>query len=703
MKFFLVKFSAICTFILSQLAIATEISEMDFFADEPLRVSSVTRLNQAIQDVPATVTVIDQQMIEASSATTIVELMRLIPGFQVGFKYGNEGTVTYHGLSGETNKRLNVLINGRSTYNPLLGGTLWQSLPITLDDIESIEVVRGPNAATYGANSFSGVINIKTYSAKQLDGTQYSATYSPQRELVSLKAIHGNNQNDLSYRFTFEYNDNSGFDESYREKDDITQTPLLELNDDMTKLLLNSQWQWRHNDLDHNLEVGLVKQDLNFEYGKLAFVGLPTSYKDIFSFYENYTLTQQKGLLVNNKLQVSYNYTNFDSTFYDEDSSHKDASSDDIYRIDLGDQPPLNSIDGYPVFTPQSFISHRLDLDLQHSQILSPDLQYNLGAGLRYDYGSSNDYFASGAVSRLSARFNGHIEWQVAEQLTFNTGGLYEYYENVGGFLSPRIGMNIHLTPNHTIKSNWSQAYRMPTLIDQYALTRTYDSHDGEIHDLVHRGYADIQPEKMESIELGYLGYFFQNSLTVDLRLARETISDVINSPKTVNGKRDLIIPRFRYMNYGLIKIDSAEAAFTLKPDNKTLIKAYGAYANAYGNYAKESNDDLSTFVPVNVKDNADEYVPIFSSGVLISRKINDRLNISAQYNYVDEYTTSGEGDAIERFETFDVKLTQSFQAADIPSQLILTIKNLFDNPYQDFDIDNEVGLEAYIELKMEL
>ena len=144
------------------------LSEIDFLSDQPMTVTSATRLKQEVRNVPASVTIIDRSMIEASSATSIIELLRLVPGFQVGCRYGNECTATYHGLSSEHNTRLHILVNGRSVYDPVFGGALWYALPISIDEIESIEVLRGPNAAAYGANSFSGVVNIKTFSASGL-------------------------------------------------------------------------------------------------------------------------------------------------------------------------------------------------------------------------------------------------------------------------------------------------------------------------------------------------------------------------------------------------------------------------------------------------------------------------------------------------------------------------------------------------------
>ncbi len=149
----------------------------DFFADSPL-ILTVSRMAKPLLESPASVSVIDRQMIAASGVRDIAELFRLVPGFLVGSPIGNTPVVTYHGLGREFSNQIQVLIDGRSVFIPSFGGVPWSKLPLLIEDIERIEVIRGPNAVTYGANAFLATINIITRHAAEDIGTQYSVTAS---------------------------------------------------------------------------------------------------------------------------------------------------------------------------------------------------------------------------------------------------------------------------------------------------------------------------------------------------------------------------------------------------------------------------------------------------------------------------------------------------------------------------------------------
>jgi iron complex outermembrane receptor protein len=137
------------------------LTEEQYFSDIPI-VLTATRLAQPATEAPAAITVIDREMIKASGAREIADLLRLAPGFVVSHENGYTPIVMYHGLSDEYARRMQVLIDGRSVYAPSGGGVEWTNLPLTVDDIERIEVIRGPNAASYGSNSFLSIINIIT-------------------------------------------------------------------------------------------------------------------------------------------------------------------------------------------------------------------------------------------------------------------------------------------------------------------------------------------------------------------------------------------------------------------------------------------------------------------------------------------------------------------------------------------------------------
>jgi iron complex outermembrane recepter protein len=140
-------------------------SEAAFLGELPM-VLSASRLSQPLSEAPGAMTVIDRDMIRLSGARTVADLMRLVPGMQVGSRSGYYPLATYHGLSDDTPRRMLVRIDGRSTYAPyLISGTEWHTITVDLEDIERIEVFRGTNASAYGSQAFMGVVNIVTRAA----------------------------------------------------------------------------------------------------------------------------------------------------------------------------------------------------------------------------------------------------------------------------------------------------------------------------------------------------------------------------------------------------------------------------------------------------------------------------------------------------------------------------------------------------------
>jgi len=139
-------------------------------------VLSATRLKQPKSETPAAVTVIDQQTIEQLGARSIAEVLRLVPGLYVGYERGHSPEVGYHALASENSRHLQVLVDGRSIYQPALARILWEDLPLSIEKISRIEVIRGPNTAMYGANSYLAVINIITFHPEDQLGGQASIT-----------------------------------------------------------------------------------------------------------------------------------------------------------------------------------------------------------------------------------------------------------------------------------------------------------------------------------------------------------------------------------------------------------------------------------------------------------------------------------------------------------------------------------------------
>lgn len=134
-------------------------------------VTTVSRQKSTIGKSPAAVFVITNEMIRRSGARSIPDALRMAPGVQVARIDSNKWAVTIRGFNGRFSNKLLVQIDGRTVYTPLFGGVFWDVQDVLLEDIERIEVIRGPGATIWGANAVNGIINIITKSSSDTQGT----------------------------------------------------------------------------------------------------------------------------------------------------------------------------------------------------------------------------------------------------------------------------------------------------------------------------------------------------------------------------------------------------------------------------------------------------------------------------------------------------------------------------------------------------
>lgn len=139
------------------------------FAEIPT-VSLVSRREEPVMQAPAAVTVLTQEDIRRSGLTTIPELLRMVPGLDVAQIIGNAWAISIRGFNAQYANKLLVMIDGRTVYTPAFGGVFWDMHDLMLEDVERIEVIRGPGGSLWGANAVNGIINIVTKSAKDTQG-----------------------------------------------------------------------------------------------------------------------------------------------------------------------------------------------------------------------------------------------------------------------------------------------------------------------------------------------------------------------------------------------------------------------------------------------------------------------------------------------------------------------------------------------------
>jgi len=140
-----------------------------------VELTSAARKSQKLSQTAAAAFVISGEDIRRSGVTTIPEALRMVPGIDVARINSTQWSISARGFNSRFSNKLLVLMDGRSVYSPLFSGVFWDTQDTFIEDIERIEVIRGPGASLWGANAVNGIINIITKHAKDTQGTAISA------------------------------------------------------------------------------------------------------------------------------------------------------------------------------------------------------------------------------------------------------------------------------------------------------------------------------------------------------------------------------------------------------------------------------------------------------------------------------------------------------------------------------------------------
>jgi iron complex outermembrane receptor protein len=184
-------------------------------------ITSVSRKGEKLSQAAAAVFVITQEDIRHSGLTSIPELLRMVPGLTVARIDANKWAITARGFNERLADKMLVLMDGRTVFDPLSSGVYWDVQDTIIEDIERIEVIRGPGATLWGANAVNGVVNIITKKAKETQSGLVTAGGGSQEGEVTAVRYGGALRNRGYYRIFAKYVRQDAFTDSLgREADD---------------------------------------------------------------------------------------------------------------------------------------------------------------------------------------------------------------------------------------------------------------------------------------------------------------------------------------------------------------------------------------------------------------------------------------------------------------------------------------------------
>jgi iron complex outermembrane receptor protein len=176
-----------------------------------IEITSASRKEQRLFDTAAAVYVITAEDIRRSGLTSVPELLRLAPGVQVARINGSKWAVSVRGFNGLYSNKLLVLIDGRTVYNPIFAGVTWDSEDLMVENIDRIEIVRGPGGAVWGANAVNGVINVVTKKATATQG-MFVRVGAGTLDSTSLALRYGGTAKSVAYRAYAQWSQRGGSD-----------------------------------------------------------------------------------------------------------------------------------------------------------------------------------------------------------------------------------------------------------------------------------------------------------------------------------------------------------------------------------------------------------------------------------------------------------------------------------------------------------
>lgn len=486
-------------FLSTTLAVSAEGAEEDlYFAELPI-VASVSRLPQKLSEAPAAVTVIDREMIRASGFRTVEDLLRLVPGFQVTSHNQDPALVAYHGLTGgmsseEYTPRVQVLVDGRSQYSPLFkSGVNWNLLPIALENIERIEVIRGSNTVAYGSNAALGVINIITQDTSETKGWMWAANRGV--NFVRDETLRwGGKVGQADVRVTAHQLGDNGFqqgfyDSKWVDAPDSRRSRVLDLKATLS-LNTRDELQFYLSEASDQSQFGRPNNSLTSPlwYAHTSTTSLGVEWKRVVSSAE--------------EVKLRYNLTR--------DRSWGAYASTNTNYVDSAG----------------TSVVHELEFDhivpiADHSRLL-------WGTSAKWMALSSLSQFAETSWKHRSTyRLFGNFEYRPSKDWLFNTGASLERDSLSGIQFDPRFSVSYHLAPEHTLRFVASVAHRTPSLYEHQGRVEKLDSTTPVLRNLTYLGQG-VEPEEIRTIELGYLGELKSIRASADLRVFRERIPNRI-------------------------------------------------------------------------------------------------------------------------------------------------------------------------------
>ncbi len=507
--------------------------EMEFLNEEQQMTIVVTasKHGQKITEAPAAVTVISSDDIEASGASSIADLFRRVPGLDFMQTSARDYNLNTRGFNNTLSRRLLVLVDGRSVYLEIMGFVMWDLIQVPLDDIERIEVVRGPGSALYGANATSGVVNIITKTPGEIDGTTVRLGFG-EFSTADVTFLTGRSVGKFGYKLSAGFYQTDSFD----NPDKIGQTSHQELGQSATRQPKGA-FRLQYDISDDSrwvMDAGYV------ETSGLLYTGIGPLDIQNGSHAPFFRTSFSKG---NFFLQGFYNGLNGDT-------------------INLFAERP------------DHFETNSYDIEAQYNFAAGDKNFFVVGGNVRFTDMKST--LTSQNESESLYGLYAQDEIKFTDRLTGNVAFRLDHDDLNGAVFAPKAGLVYSPNPNHSFRLTASTAYNSSSFMESYLDYSVL--FPGTQLVITATGNPDLDPERITSYEVGYRA-FPVPELLLDVNVYYAKLKDFIQFIATEEYAPGF--PKsFSYINAGEATETGVELSAEYYPTDHMALFANYTYTN---------------------------------------------------------------------------------------------------------------------------
>lgn len=604
-------------------------------------VHSASKKVEPIAAAAAAVYVVSSEDIVRAGVTNIPDALRKVPGMQVARSDANSWAISIRGFNSSLANKLLVLIDGRTIYNPVFGGVLWEAHNLMLDDIDRIEVVRGPGGALWGANAVNGVINIITKHTRDTQGNLISAVYGNEEKGTLNTRQGGEFGNNGFYRIYA-----TGF------KQDASRKPPAAGSDKQPDTY--DEWDGFRT----GFRVDWANQ---FTLQGDAYRTDTEQLRPHFSLIAPYGPIKQQ--------IIRYEGINLLGRWINQRSDGSEFSIQSYIDWAKRDEP-------------FNFIDDRITYDLDVQYNFAPITAHEIIIGAAYRYltddkqGDENTTFTPAQRHSNLYSILAQDKITLAPETWFLTLGAKVEHNPFSGFeFQPNVRLQWHPNQNQTLWTSVSRAVRTPTPIEE-DITSTLATAAG-----VRAAFVPNDHFKSEKLTAYELGYRHQLSAAVSVDIAAfyndydylsTTEADADNVTLVNNGidPPHLFIP-FRFTNNMQGTTEGVETAidWIINPDLKIAI-----------NYSY-LHMSLRALDPTQKA--AEKLAPTHQAGLTLFWNISANWTLDSTMTYVDDLPAN----TVDSYVRLDLNLSTQLSNK---LRVNITGQNLTDSSHREFsNIDN--------------